>query len=155
MNVLYRYLHVLHMHLHVWYMHLDRIYIRYTCCIHTATVLKVHPKIRLDMVSNCLHHITRLRLIYLAHVFLHVLCLDTPSLWCICSLANAHLIWATTIFWYTHEKNPRSRIRTIQKWATRNCTHARKRLASTHTHEKKRSCQTMPSSAVYSNRRLR
>ena len=108
---------------------------------HNSVIYKLSPRL--------------LRLINLAHVFLHVLCLDTPSLWCICSLANAHPIWATTIFRHTHEKNPRSRIRTIQKRTIRHRTHTGKRLASTHTHEKKQSCQTMPSSAVYSNRRLR
>ena len=125
------------MHLHVWYMHLDRIYMRYTCCTHTATVLKVHPEIRLDMVSNSVMYKLSprlLRLINLAHVFLHILCLDTPSLWCICSLANAYPIWATTIFWYTHEKNPISRIRTIQKRTIRHRTHTGRRLASTRTH---------------------
>ena len=114
----------------IWYMHLDRIYIC-GCMLHThrhgakgspgdqigysiklfaphnSVIYELSPRLlRSNLSSTCISP-----------------CPVTPSLWWICSLTNAHPIWATTIFRHTHEKNPRSPIRTMQKRTTRHRTH--------------------------------
>ena len=81
----------------------------------------IHSRKRQPISWNSVHNCQSEK-----QAFLHVLCLDTPNLWWICSLANAHPIW-TTIFCHTHEKNPRNPIRRMQIWSTRHRTHTDRR----------------------------